>query len=94
MTNIHVYLRRIIVEDWLTTLGQDKFKQKAMDVMNGWEQLLLNNLDDYCWARVASSSESPARYHSLVYVPRDKRHGERHFPAYSKIISYLMCYFI
>jgi hypothetical protein len=84
MTNIHVYLRRIIVEDWFTTLGQDKFRQKAMDILNGWEQLLLNNLDDYCWARVASS---PARYHSLVYVPKEKRRGERYVSDYRKMVS-------
>jgi hypothetical protein len=77
MTNVHIDLRRIIVEDWLTIPGEDKLKQRAIDILGQWEQLLLSNdLDDYCWARVASPS--PPRYcvHSLVYVPKDKRHGE------------------
>ena len=50
MTNIHVISRRIIVEDLITIPGQDNLKQ-----------LLLNNLDEYCWARVASSESSPSQ---------------------------------
>jgi hypothetical protein len=85
MTNTHIDLRRIIVEDWLTIPGQEKFKQRAMDILDKWEQVLLNDLqvNDYFWARVASpSSPRPYNHHSLVYVPRHKRQGERHFPAY------------
>ena len=78
MTNIHNDLRRITVEDWLTIPGQDKFTQRAMDILDGWEQLLLNNLDSYCWTMVASLR--PYDCHSLVYVPKDKRHGEHYFP--------------
>jgi hypothetical protein len=81
MINIYIDLRRIIVEDWLTIPGQDKFKQMATDFLDEWEQLLLNNLDDYCWARVAYPPPSfvyvPRDNHSLVYVPKDKCHGER-----------------
>jgi hypothetical protein len=87
MTNIHIDLRRITVEDWLTISGQEKLKQRAMDILDGWERLLLNNLDNYCWA-----SPSFDR-HSLVYVPKEKRRGERYFPDYRKMISYLMRYF-
>ena len=81
MTNIHVDLRRIIVEDWLTIPGQDKLKQRAMDILDKWDQLLLNNLDDYCWARVPSRSplallSNGCDHLSLVYIPRDKRHGK------------------
>ena len=79
LTNIHIILRRIIVEGWLTIPGQDNLKQRAMDILNKWEQLLLYNLD-YYWARVASSSQLLCD-HSLVYVPKDKRHGKRYFPA-------------
>ena len=96
MTNIHIDLRRIIVEDWLTIPGQDKFKQRAMNILNKWEQLLLNNLDDCRWARVESRSplrRRPCDHLSLVYVPKDKRHGERYFPAYREVISYPMRYF-
>lgn len=95
MTDIHIDLRRIIAEDWLTIPGQDTYKQRAMNILDGWEQLLLNNLDDYCWVRVASPSPPIAQkwdYLSLVYVPKDKRHGESNFPAYRKI-PYPMCYF-
>ena len=88
VSNIHVDLRRIIVEDWLTIPGQDKFKQRAMDILDRWEKLLLAHLDDYCWARVASN------HLSLVYVPKDKRHGERYFPAYKEMFPYPIRYFI
>ena len=89
MTNIHIDLRRIIVEDWLK--GEDKLKQRAMDILSKWEQLLLKNLDGYRWARVSSRSplalqpNGPCNHRShlsLVYVPRDKRRGERYFPTY------------
>ena len=77
MSNIHIDLRRILDEGWLTIPGQDKIKRRAMDILDGWEQLLLNNLDDYCWARVASTSPPrPCDFLSLVYVSKDKRHGE------------------
>jgi hypothetical protein len=78
MTNIHIDLRRITVEDWLMVPGQDK--QRALDILDGWERLLLNNLNNYCWARVATLR--PYDRHSLVYVPKDKRHGEHYFTAY------------
>ena len=75
-TNIHINLRRILDEGWLTIPGQDKIKQRAIDILDEWEQLL-NNLDNYCWARVASPSPPrPCDFLSLVYVPKDKRHGE------------------
>jgi hypothetical protein len=84
MTNIHIDLRRIIVEDWLAMPGQDKFKQRAVDILDKWEQLLLNNLDDCCWVRIASGSPLlRVRDHlSLVYVPKDKRDGECYFLAF------------
>ena len=93
MTNIHVNLRRIIDEGWLTIPGQDKIKQRVMDILDECEQLLLNNLDDYCWARVASASPPrPCDFLSLVYVPKDKRHGECYFSVY-KETPYLIRYF-
>lgn len=46
----HIDLRRIVVEDWLTIPGQDKFKRRAMVILDEWEQLSLNNLEDYYWA--------------------------------------------
>jgi hypothetical protein len=84
MTNIHIDLRRIIVEDWLAMPGQDKFKQRAVDILDKWEQLLLNNLDDCCWVRIASGSPLlRVRDHlSLVYVPKDKRDGECYVLAF------------
>jgi hypothetical protein len=95
ITNIHIDLRRIIVEDWLAMPGHDKFKQRAMDILDKWEQLLLNNLDDYCWVRIASSSPLRPSDHlslSLVYVPKDKRDGECYFLAYKIMIPYFMPY--
>ena len=65
-----------------------------MDILNRWERLLLNNLDEYCWASVASSSPSKLVLNdpqSLVYVPKNKRHGEYYFSAYRKI-SYPIFY--
>ena len=87
MTNIHLDLRRIIVEDWLTIPGQDKLKQRAMAISDKWDQLLLNNLDDYCWARVPSISplallSNGCNHLSLVYVPKDKRRGKSYFSTY------------
>ena len=90
MADIHVYLRRIIVEDWITIPGKVEFKQRAMDILDKWNQLLLNNFDDYCWARVPSRSplgvlpNVACDHLSLVYVPEDKRRGERYFPTYMK----------
>lgn len=46
----HIDLRRIVVEDWLTIPDQDKFKRRAMVILDEWEQLSLNNLEDYYWA--------------------------------------------
>jgi hypothetical protein len=43
-----------VLSTYLTIPGQDKFKQRAMEILDGWEQLLLNNLDNCCWARVAT----------------------------------------
>ena len=90
MTDMHVHLRRIIDEDWLTIPGQDKLKQRAMDILDKWNQLLLNNFDDYYWARVPYRSSLEPLPHvaydhlSLVYVPEDKRRGERYFPTHMK----------
>jgi hypothetical protein len=96
MTDIHINLRRIIVEDWLTIPGHDKLKQRALDILDKWGKLLLNNLDDYCWARVSSRSplrRRPCDHPSLVYVPKDKRRGERYFPTYREVIYYPIRYF-
>ena len=70
-THIHIYLRRIVVEDWIS--GQDK--QEAIEILHEWEELLLNNLNDfdYSWARTSSQR---LHDHSLVYIPKDKRQGE------------------
>ena len=94
MTDIHIDLRRIIVEDWLAIPGQDTLKKRAVDILDKWEQLLLNNLDDYCWARILASPSPPRSCDilSLVYVPKDKRRGECYFPVYREI-PYLMRYF-
>jgi len=81
-TNIHIDLRRVI--GLLNIPDQDKYnlEQRAMDIFAKWDQLLLTDLDDYCWAR--SSPElrgySMVIDHSLVYIP--KHHGERHISVY------------
>ena len=53
---------------------QGKLKRRAIDILDEWKQLLLNNLDDYGWARAfPRHGDEP----TLVYVAKDKR-GERY----------------
>ena len=73
---MHIDLHRIIVGDWLMIPGHDKLRQRAMSILDKWEQLLLNNLDDYCWARILSPQQFDN--YPLVYVPKHKRHGEHY----------------
>ena len=51
-----------------------KLKQRAVDILAEWDQLLLNDLSGYRWAR----SSPDLHDYSLVYVSKSKSHGERY----------------
>ena len=81
-THMHIDLHRIVVRNQLMIPGQDNLKQRAMNILDEWEQLLSNSLDDYCWAR---TSPQHLDNYSLVYIPEHKRQGE-----YYLRVSYLV----
>ena len=49
---------------------EDKLKQRVMNILAGWNQLLLNDFSGGGWARTSCDF-------SLVYVSKSKFHGER-----------------
>jgi len=57
---------------------QDKYnlEQRAMNIFAKWDQLLLKDLDDYCWVRSCPELRGYSNVldRSLVYIP--KHHGE------------------
>jgi hypothetical protein len=58
----------------LKSPDHDKYrlKQRVTDLLAEWDQLLLNNLDEYRWAR---TSPKLCDY-SLIYLPKNKFHGK------------------
>lgn len=62
-----------------------------MEILDGWDQILLNNVGDYRWARSSSDWSD----YSLVYLSKDKHHGE-HFiltcleVLFAHTLSYIM----
>ena len=79
-TNLHIKLRDHFIGVLMKLPDEDKLKQRVMDILAKWEQLLLNDFTGGCWAWT-----SPEWYdYSLVYVSKSKYHGERHVSAQTK----------
>ena len=68
-TNLHIDLRHVLVK----LPDQNESKQRAVGILTEWDQLLLNDLSSYRWARTSELCDF-----SLVYVSKSKSHGERH----------------
>ena len=56
---------------------ENKLKQRVIDILAKWEQLLLNDFGDGRWARTSSGWYD----FSLVYISKSKYHGERYVSA-------------
>ena len=59
---------------------EDKLKQRVMDILAKWEQLLLNDFNGGGWARATSAVWNDL---SLAYVSKSKYHGERYVSAHA-----------
>jgi len=72
-TNIHISFRHALGR-LMNLPDHDKYrlKQRVTDLLAEWDQLLLNNLDEYRWAR---TSPKLCDY-SLIYLPKNKFHGK------------------
>ena len=70
-TNLHIELRH---DDIMKLPDEAELKQRVMDVLAEWEQLLLNDFSGGRWAWTFPGSSD----YSLVYVSKDKFNGERY----------------
>ena len=60
---------------------EDVLKQRVMNLLAEWNQLLLNDFSDGRWAR--TSSELRDSTFSLVYVSKRKFQGERYVSVHN-----------
>ena len=76
-TNLHIELRDHFMGDLMNVPDEDKLKQRVMEILVEWHQLLLNDFSGGRWARTSSAWYNS----SLVYVSKSKYHGERYVLA-------------
>jgi hypothetical protein len=75
-TNLHIKLRHHV-----NGLPDEyKLKQRVMDILADWDQLLLNGFSGGRWARARARARRFAELSnfSFVYISKSKFHGERH----------------
>ena len=53
---------------------EDKLKQRVIDILAAWDQLLLNDFSGGCWARISPELGN----FSLAYVSKSKFNGEHY----------------
>jgi hypothetical protein len=60
---------------------QDRYKleQRVKDILAKWDQLLLNDVSSYRWARTSPELCD----FSLVYVSKSQSHGERYVSVHT-----------
>jgi hypothetical protein len=71
-TNLHIKLRHHFIGVLMKLPDEDKLKQRVMDILAEWDQLLLNDFSGGRWAKTSSELFD----FSLVYVSKSKFHGE------------------
>ena len=76
-TNLHIELRDHFIRVLTKLPNGDKLKQRVMDILARWEQLLLSDFSGGGWTRTSPES----CIFSLVYVSKSKFHGERYVSA-------------
>ena len=76
-TNLHIKLQHYFIAVLMKLPDEDKSKQRVMNILAEWYQLLLSDFSGGRWARTF-----PGGYDfSLVYVSESKFHGERYVSA-------------
>jgi hypothetical protein len=80
-TNLHIDLRHYFIGALMKLPDQDTYKleQRVKDILAEWDQLLLNDVSGYRWARTSPELCD----FSLVYVSRSKSHGERYVSVHT-----------
>lgn len=75
-TNSHIDLRHDFIGLLKKLPDQDtyKLKQRIIDILVEWDQLLMNDFSGYRWARTSPELLD----FSLVYVSKSKFHGEHY----------------
>ena len=75
-TNLHIELHYFLGV-LMKLPDEDNLKQRVMDILAEWEQLLLNDFSGGRWARTSYGRND----FSLVYVSKSKFHGEHYVSA-------------
>ena len=73
-THIYIKLRDYCIYLLTDLSDEDILKRSVMDLLDEWNQQLLNDFSDGCWARTSSKLRDSS--FSLVYVSKSKFHGE------------------
>ena len=71
---MHIELRRRFVRFLRKLPDEDELKQKVLNILAEWDQLLLNDFRGGCWAKTSPELCD----FSLVYVSKSKFYGERY----------------
>ena len=84
-TNLDIELRHRFNDFLMTLPDGDKLKQRVVNILAEWDQVLLNDLSGGRWVRTSPDWHDL----SLVYVSKSRFHGERYVSVVSPNTSFL-----